>query len=210
MEKETKEILEKEEKTCKKDCTSCDKNNTKCDDKSTECNEDIKKCDGKKCKNKESKEKFNPKEEKKKLLAEMENFRKRFEEEKTHFIKYRSSSFLLEILPTLDMFEMALKAKVADEVKTWLTGFEMVYNNLYTALETEGVSKIKTKVGDELDPNIHNAMEEVESDLIEPGKITEVVLTGYKIHDRLLRATGVKVAKKKIEEENKEKESKGE
>ena len=118
MEKEFKE--NKNKKECEKDCTDCNKdeiknnqNHTKCEKNNDGCNKG-----NKKCKNKEPKERFNPKEEKKKLLAEMENFRKRFEEEKMHFLKYRSSSFLLEVLPTLDMFEMALKAKVSDEVKT--------------------------------------------------------------------------------------------
>lgn len=128
-------------------------------------------------------------------LAEMENLRKRLENEKKDFIKYRASSFISEILPTMDMFEQALSAKnVSEETKNWLIGFEMILNNLKNLLANEGVVEIITKVGDDFDGNVHHAFEEKETDQVEPGKILEIKLKGYKIHERLLRPAAVIVA----------------
>lgn len=136
-----------------------------------------------------------------KVLAEMENFRKRFEAEKLELIKFRASSFIQNILPTVDMFEMAMNAtNVSDEVKNWLVGFEMILNNFKATLEAEGVTEIPTKPGDEFDANKHHAIEEVESDEVEPGKIVQVKMKGYLLYDKLLRATTVTVAKAKAEE----------
>ncbi len=136
-------------------------------------------------------------------LAEMDNLRKRLEAEKSDFIKYRASSFIYDILPTIDMFEQALAAKnVSDETKNWLLGFEMILNNLKNNLDAEGVTEIKVQVGDEVDGNIHHAFDEVETEEVEPGKIVEIKLKGYKIHDRLLRPATVIVAAQKKGDKN--------
>ncbi len=141
------------------------------------------------------KDKIDLQEVNKKLLADMENLRKRFEEEKMFFIKYRSASFLIEVLPTLDMFEIALNAEASEEVRIWLKGFEMVYSNLMNALTSEGMKKIKVNIGDEFDSNIHQGVETEENKNVESGKISRVVLSGYKLHDRLLRPVTVVVVK---------------
>ncbi len=130
-------------------------------------------------------------------LAEMENLRKRLENEKMDFIKYKASSFIYEILPTVDMFEQALSAKnVSEETKNWLLGFEMILANLKNALNLEGVKEILVKKDDEFDGNLHHAFEEIETDKVSPGKILEIKQKGYKIHDRLLRPATVVVAAK--------------
>ncbi len=147
-----------------------------------------------------------------KVLAEMENLRKRFEQERTEMNKYKAQSFLMSILPTVDMFNMAMKTKdVSDEIKNWLVGFEMILNNFNSVLQNEGVTEINVKVGDEFDANYHFAMEEVETDEVEPGKVALVKLKGYMLHDKLLRPASVAVAKaKNTEEENQEKDTEGE
>ncbi len=138
-----------------------------------------------------------------KVLAEMENLRKRFDTERTEVMKYRASSFIQNILPTVDMFQMAMKAQNAsDEVKNWLVGFEMILNNFISALESEGVKEIVVNKGDDFDANFHHAIEEVETEEVEPGKIVEVKMKGYTLHDKLLRPATVTVAKK--QEETKE------
>ncbi len=150
-----------------------------------------------------------------KVLAEMENLRKRFDAERTEVIKYRASSFVQSILPTVDMFEMAMNSQnVSDEIKNWLVGFEMILNNFKTTLEGEGVKEIKVKKGDEFDGNLHHAIEEVETDEVEPGKIYQVKMKGYTLFDKLLRPATVTVAKiqkeeikEEIKEENKEEET---
>lgn len=131
----------------------------------------------------------------KESLAAMENLRKRLDLEKMDIYKYRSSSFIQSILPTLDMFELAMNANnVSEEVKNWLIGFEMILRNFKTVLETEGVIEITTNPGDDFDSEKHYAIEERESEEIEPGKIIEVKQKGYKLHDRLLRPATVVVA----------------
>ncbi len=131
----------------------------------------------------------------KEALATMENLRKRFDLEKVDIFKYRASSFIQSILPTIDMFELAMNAQnVSEEVKNWLIGFEMILKNFKTVLETEGVVEIITNPGDEFDADKHHAIEERESEDFEPGKIVEVKQKGYKLHDRLLRPAAVVVS----------------
>ncbi len=137
-----------------------------------------------------------------KVLAEMENLRKRFESERQDVMKYKASSFIQNILPTVDMFEMALNAQnLSDEVKNWLVGFEMIFNNFKTALESEGVKEIKVNKGDEFDANFHFAIEEVETDEVESGKIYQVKSKGYTLHDKLIRPATVVVAKNETQQE---------
>ena len=134
------------------------------------------------------------------LLADLENMRKRTEQERSELIKYRAASFIREILPGLDMLEASINAKnVSDEVKNWLIGFKMIMAEFKKALESEGVTEIEAKIGDEFDANYHLAIEQVETDEVEPGQIVKVNLKGYLLNNRLLRPTTVIVAKEKGE-----------
>ncbi len=136
-------------------------------------------------------------------IAAMDNLRKRQIQEQAHYHKYRAQSFLENILPTVDMFEMALNAKdVSDEVKNWLTGFEMIHRNLVAAMESEGVKEIKVNIGDTFDSDKHIAIEAKENDEFKPNSIIEIKTKGYMLHDRLLRPTQVIVAKQIKKEGN--------
>ncbi len=73
----------------------------------------------------------------------------------------------------------------------------MILNNFKTALEGEGVKEIKVEKGDEFDANLHHAIEEVETDEVEPGKIFQVKMKGYLLHEKLLRPATVTIAKAK-------------
>ncbi|BDU67576.1 MAG: protein GrpE [Candidatus Tyloplasma litorale] len=135
------------------------------------------------------------------VLAEMENFRKRLDQEKRDLIKYRSSSFIQNILPTIDMFELAVSSEnVSDEIKNWLEGFKMILRNFKSTLEAEGIKEIIVKPNDEFNSKFHHAIEEVETSEFESGKIIQVKQKGYLIHDRLLRPATVVVAKQKNKE----------
>jgi molecular chaperone GrpE len=79
----------------------------------------------------------------------------------------------------------------------------MVLNNFKNTLANEGVEKIKAEVGGEFDHNLHHAIEEKETDEVEPGKILEVKLDGYTLKGRLLRPASVVIAKDKNAEEKK-------
>lgn len=153
----------------------------------------------KKIKENSAKEKENFEHKYKLLLADMENLRKRIEKERIEIYKYGVANFLLEILPTVDMFEMALKANAPKEVKNWLIGFEMVLKNLRKSLETQGLSKINVNKGDLFDSTKHFAIEEKEVNNAKEGQILKVKTEGYNLHDRLLRPATVVVAKGKKE-----------
>lgn len=138
-----------------------------------------------------------------KSLAEMENLRKRMEEEKENILKYKISSFIQNILPTIDMFEIALNSKnVSEETKKWLIGFEMILKNLINAIENEGVKEIVVKKGDKFNSNIHHAIDKIEDKELEQDSIFEIKNKGYMIYNRLLRPASVVIVKEKIKEEN--------
>ena len=152
------------------------------------------------------------KEEKIRLLAEMENLRKRFEREKVETIKFGSINLARDILSPGDNLERALDALPEDEnhpesIKNLIDGLKMVLKEYNSTLEKHGVKKIET-LNQKFDHNLHQAMMEVESNDVEEGTVVQEVQSGYIMHDRLLRAAMVGVSKKKVtktEETKKEK-----
>jgi len=153
------------------------------------------------------------KEEKIRLLAEMENLRKRFEREKIETIKFGSINLARDILSPGDNLERALDALPEDEnhpesIKNLIDGLKMVLKEYKSTLEKHGVKKIKT-LNKKFDHNFHQAMMEVENNDVEEGTVVQEVQSGYTMHDRLLRAAMVGVSKKpvaKTEEPKEEKE----
>ena len=153
------------------------------------------------------------KEEKIRLLAEMENLRKRFEREKVETIKFGSINLARDILSPGDNLERALDALPEDEnhpesIKNLIDGLKMVLKEYKRTLEKHGVKKIET-LNQKFDHNFHQAMMEVENNEIEEGTVVQEVQSGYTMHDRLLRAAMVGVSKKpvaKTEEPTEEKE----
>ena len=140
------------------------------------------------------------KEEKIRLLAEMENLRKRFEREKVETIKFGSINLARDILSPGDNLERALDALPADEnhsesIKNLIDGLIMVLKEYKSTLEKHGVKKIET-LNQKFDHNFHQAMMEVENNDVEEGTVVQEVQSGYTMHDRLLRAAMVGVSKK--------------
>ena len=149
-------------------------------------------------------------------LAEMENLRKRFDREKIDSIKYGSVNFARDILLPGDNLERALSAINQEEdhpqsIKNLIEGLKMVQKELSSALEKNGISKI-ISMNEKFDPNLHQAMMEVERDDIDEGIIVQEIQTGYMMHDRLLRPAMVGVSKKpqqnKASDSQNEKETK--
>ena len=162
------------------------------------------------------------KEEKIRLLAEMENLRKRFEREKVETIKFGSINLARDILSPGDNLERALDALPEDEnhpesIKNLIDGLKMVLKEYKNTLEKHGVKKIET-LNQKFDHNFHQAMMEVENNEVQEGTVVQEVQSGYTMHDRLLRAAMVGVSKKPVakteepteekEEDNSENESK--
>ena len=144
------------------------------------------------------------KEEKIRLLAEMENLRKRFDREKEDLSNYVISNFAKEILSVLDNLQRAIASVKVKEVKEksdgllqLFEGIELTEKQIISTFERFKIEQIKS-LGEQFDPNIHQAMFEVEKDDQEAGTVAEVVQEGYKIGDRLLRPALVGVVKKKV------------
>lgn len=140
------------------------------------------------------------KEEKIRVLAEMENLRKRFDREKIDSIKYGSINFARDILSPGDNLERALSAINQEEehpqsIKNLIEGLLMVKKELSTALEKNGITKIES-LDKKFDPNLHQAMMEIENNDLEEGIVVQEIQTGYMMHDRLLRPAMVGVSKK--------------
>jgi len=140
------------------------------------------------------------KEEKIRVLAEMENLRKRFEREKVDSIKYGSVNFARDILSPGDNLERALSAINEEEehpqsIKNLIEGLLMVKKELSTALEKNGITKIDS-LDKKFDPNLHQAMMEIENNDLDEGVVVQEIQTGYMMHDRLLRPAMVGVSKK--------------
>ena len=123
--------------------------------------------------------------------ADTENTRKRLMNEYEQKQKYHIQSFAKEVLPVLDNCERALAQATQDEA--YRKGVEMIYNQLKTCLEKEGVTEIEA-LGQPFDGNWHQALMTEAKEGVEPGMVTEVLQKGYKLKDRILRAAMVKVS----------------
>ncbi|AHI52711.1 nucleotide exchange factor GrpE [Spiroplasma culicicola] len=129
-------------------------------------------------------------------VADTQNTVKRFQNEAVLVRKYGGERLATELIPAIDMFRSVLKSTPDNpEIKNYLMGFEMIINQIDQALNNAGVSMITTNLGDDLNPEIHNAIEQVESNDFTTGKIVAVISNGYKLHDRVIKHAAVKVAK---------------
>jgi molecular chaperone GrpE len=127
------------------------------------------------------------------LQADFENYKRRIRLDQEAATKYRAQSLVTDILPALDNFERALKIEAIDEsAKSLMQGMEMVYRSLTEALANEGVEAIES-VGKPFDPHLHQAVMQVEEAEAEPNVVLEEFQKGYKLKDRVIRPTMVKV-----------------
>jgi molecular chaperone GrpE len=125
--------------------------------------------------------------------ADLDNFRRRTKVEQETAAKYRAQSLVEEILPAIDNFERALAVQIDEEQgKSLLQGMQMVYRQLIDALSKEGVVEIEAK-GEQFDPNMHQAVMQVEDENYDSNVVIEVLQKGYKIKDRVIRPAMVKV-----------------
>ncbi|NJE35482.1 nucleotide exchange factor GrpE [Megasphaera sp. SW808] len=130
------------------------------------------------------------------LQADFANFKKRTAGEKLQISEVVKMEVLQNVLPVVDNFERALQVpqdKLTDELKSFVDGYEMIYKQLMTVLEKEGVVKIDA-VGKPFDPNYHQAVMRVASDEYDNDVVVEVLQEGYLLGDKTLRPAMVKVA----------------
>lgn len=123
--------------------------------------------------------------------AEFENFRKRTEKERSDYLQYAAMDMVRDLLPILDDFERALKTEGAGP--EYARGIEMIYNRMYETLKKMGLEPIVSE-GKTFDPNLHQAVERVETKDSPDGTILGEFQRGYFFKGKLLRPTMVKVA----------------
>ncbi len=129
----------------------------------------------------------------KRQMAEFENFRKRTEKEKSAMYELGAKSVVEKILPVIDNFERGLGSVSEDEEKSpFAEGMRMIYKQLLTELENIGVKPIDC-IGKEFDPNLHNAVMQVESDEYESGYVAQEMQKGYMYRDSVVRHSMVGV-----------------
>ena len=130
----------------------------------------------------------------KRQLAEFENFRNRTDKEKSQMYAVGAKDVIEKILPVIDNFERGLKSIPEDQKGGPVaSGMEMIYKQLITVLTDLGVTPIEA-VGQEFDPNLHNAVMHAEDEGLGENIVAEEFQKGYKYKDTVLRHSMVKVA----------------
>ena len=142
-------------------------------------------------------------------FAEMENQRRRFEKEKDDAYEYGGFSFAKETLNLLDNLERSKVAlendeslKNSDALKKIIDHINIINNDMLSIFKKNNIEPIKS-INEKLDPNLHQAMMEIEDDTKEPGTIVQEIQKGFTMKDRLLRPSLVGVSKKKAKEDQK-------
>ena len=168
-----------------------DSNEKKIEEESTEDSKEKKKKKVKKDKRDEKIEELNDR--LMRNLAEFENFRNRAEKEKGAMFEIGAKSVIEKILPVVDNLERGFDGLSDEERETpFVKGIDAVYKQMLTALEELGVTAIEA-VGQEFDPNLHNAVMHDEDDSEESNKVIEEFQKGYMYKDSVVRHSMVKV-----------------
>ena len=143
-------------------------------------------------------------------FAEMENQRRRLEKERDDAYEYGGYSFAKEALNLLDNLERSKaalendeKLKDSDALKKIVEHLDIINNDMLSIFKKNNIEPIKS-INEKLDPNLHQAMMEVEDDTKEPGTIVQEIQKGFMMKERLLRPSLVGVSKKKANEDQKE------
>jgi len=127
--------------------------------------------------------------------AELQNYKRRRDEEMSRLLKYEGIDVIKELLPIVDNFERAINMdddNLEDEVSKFLEGFKLIYNNVKNLLNKFEVTEI-SEIDVEFDPNIHNAVLTAHNEEKEAGVILEVMQKGYIYKDKVIRPAMVKV-----------------
>jgi molecular chaperone GrpE len=149
---------------------------------------------------KDKKNKKDPRDEKiaeledrvKRQMAEFENFRKRTDKEKSQMFDMGVKNVVEKILPVIDNFERGLANVPEGSDEAFVSGMQMIYKQMTDELDKIGVKPIEA-VGQPFDPNIHNAVMQVESEEYESGTVAQELQKGYMYHETLVRPSMVGV-----------------
>jgi molecular chaperone GrpE len=125
--------------------------------------------------------------------AEFDNARRRAERERSEFLQFAAMDLVRDVLPVLDDFDRALKVETAD--RNYAKGVELIYQRLYETLKKLGLEPIESS-GRPFDPNLHQAVERVETDEADDHTVIGEFQKGYNFKGKLLRPAMVRVAVK--------------
>ena len=125
------------------------------------------------------------------LMADFQNYKKRVEKEKKDLYSYANEKIIIELLSVLDNFERALEQET--EGDGFKEGMEMIFKQLGDVLEKSGLAEIAA-LGEDFDPNFHNAVMTEETEEYESGKVSGVMQKGYTLNGKVIRPSMVKVA----------------
>jgi molecular chaperone GrpE len=130
--------------------------------------------------------------------ADFDNIKKRLEREKYTAVEYANEKFAKDMIPVMDSLQMAMastqtEAKPEELLEKLKEGIELTFKQLTTSLEKHGVTMVSHE--EPFDPNIHNAVQSIDSEEVESGQIVQTFQTGYKYKERPLREAMVIVAK---------------
>jgi len=189
-------------------------NRNQSEEKHMDIDEDKSRINENNLEDKDQKKDISPEEEIKNLkdklartFAEMENQRRRFEKEKDDAFEYGGFSFARESLNLLDNLERSKlslendeKIKNTETLKKVIEHLDIVTKDILSIFKKNNIEQVKS-INEKLDPNLHQAMMEIEDDTKEPGTIVQEIQKGYLMKDRLLRPSLVGVSKKKLEKE---------
>lgn len=129
----------------------------------------------------------------KRQMAEFENFRKRTEKEKTQMFDMGAKTIIEKILPVVDNFERGLAAVSEDQKDDpFITGMDKIYKQMMAELDAVGVKPIDC-IGQEFNPDFHNAVMQVENDELESGTVAQELQKGYMYKDTVVRHSMVSV-----------------
>ena len=123
------------------------------------------------------------------LLAEFQNFKRRTEKEKSDLYSYANEKIITELLEVIDNFERALEQPADDAFKE---GMGLIFDQLSNVLTKAGLAEIDA-LGEDFDPNVHNAVMTEETDEYESGKVSGVMQKGYTLNGKVIRPSMVKV-----------------
>ena len=127
--------------------------------------------------------------------ADFDNYRKRVDRDRRDLVDLAAQDVLLELLPILDNFELALATDVPAGAERYREGVELIYKQLQDLLKKRGVTPIEA-VGADFDPHVHQAVVQEVSSGHREGEVMSELRRGYRLGDRLLRPSMVKVAKR--------------
>ncbi|MFV0499680.1 MAG: nucleotide exchange factor GrpE [Bacilli bacterium] len=124
--------------------------------------------------------------------AELENFKRRTNEEKQNFMRYATGEIMTDLITVIDNFDRAIESCNSEINNNALDGFKLIYKQIVDITEKNGVELVAS-VGEEFDPNFHQAVMTGKDDNYESGAVIEEFQKGYKIKDKILRPAMVKV-----------------